>query len=347
MDATIKIWEIDTPNLKAILTGHSLEARSLVVLQNSNLVSGGRDGTIKVWNTSNFSLIRNINAIDEIWSLAVLQNGLLVSGSKNGTITIWDSDSGSLLRTIRGHASYVYSIAVLENGNLATIGQDTIIKIWNKNNGSLILSLFLKKKRELELNRDSDSGITWSLVELPRGFLASAGWSNIDIYNAANGRLARTLTGHTHWIHSLAVLSNGWLVSGSFDTSIKIWNTEAGYSIKTLWGHKSAVRSLVLLPNGYLASGSDDFTLKIWIIDNYLISTSQKTNMSDTQNLNPANCGQRPLLPSNKIVSGTRASPGDWGWKVIILSDDYPRTICSGSLINSQWVVTAANCAIE
>jgi WD40 repeat protein len=36
--------------------------------------------------------------------------------------------------------------------------------------------------------------------------------------------LIRTLTGHTSWVLSLAVLSNSNIVSGSRDNTIKIWD---------------------------------------------------------------------------------------------------------------------------
>ena len=75
------------------------------------------------------------------------------------------------------------------------------------------------------------------------------------------------------------------------------------------------------------------------------IITDQSTaNLTDIKNLNPSNCGQRPLLSSNKIVGGTQATAGDWGWQVLMLSNgDFA---CGGSLINTQWVVTAAHCAL-
>ena len=79
--------------------------------------------------------------------------------------------------------------------------------------------------------------------------------------------------------------------------------------------------------------------------DDNAVLTCSASDLTDTRNLNPPNCGQRPLNPFNKIMGGTRATPGDWGWQVLMLS--YGDFICGGSLINSQWVVTAAHCAVK
>jgi len=56
-------------------------------------------------------------------------------------------------------------------------------------------------------------------------------------------------------------------------------------------------------------------------------------------------CGKRPLITADeedKIVGGTEAKPGDWAWSCSMLYN--ARHICGGSLINEQWVITAAHC---
>ena len=71
----------------------------------------------------------------------------------------------------------------------------------------------------------------------------------------------------------------------------------------------------------------------------------------DSRSINPSNCGRRLYQfrnanssydDANKIVGGQRAMIGDWGWQIGLKS--LGRFICGGSLINSQWVVTAAHC---
>jgi len=56
-------------------------------------------------------------------------------------------------------------------------------------------------------------------------------------------------------------------------------------------------------------------------------------------------CGRRPLISAadeDKIVGGTTSLPGDWPWSCSMLYNG--RHICGGSLINEQWVVSAAHC---
>ncbi|XP_038051917.1 trypsin-like [Patiria miniata] len=60
-----------------------------------------------------------------------------------------------------------------------------------------------------------------------------------------------------------------------------------------------------------------------------------------------ADCGVQVISPSlSKIVGGDEAVPGSWPWQVMLRKKywggDYQ--FCGGTLINDQWVVTAAHC---
>eukprot|EP00079_Xenopus_tropicalis_P030317 XP_012826214.1 PREDICTED: serine protease 27-like [Xenopus tropicalis] len=69
-----------------------------------------------------------------------------------------------------------------------------------------------------------------------------------------------------------------------------------------------------------------------------LLQASVSPSVSDTTST--LSCGS-PLV-SNRIVGGTDATDGAWPWQVSL--DYHGSHICGGSLIATQWIMTAAHC---
>lgn len=72
----------------------------------------------------------------------------------------------------------------------------------------------------------------------------------------------------------------------------------------------------------------------------FLIATMVAGGMAQGLNLSPL-CGLGTANPG-KIVGGTEAARGNWGWQIALKYNG--QFTCGGSLINDQWVITAAHC---
>lgn len=291
---------INLDQLLITLTGHTEPVSCLAVLANGNLASGSYDQTIKIWNATDYSLIRTLTGhSDIVRSLALLRNGNLASCSSDNTIKIWNTNEGSQIKTIQTEfISGIYSLAVLQDDALAIGGGlfDSTIKILNASSGSLIRTLgghtliveslaVLKNGYLVSASSSSDGIKVWNAIEgsliktfnsgarpllaLDNGYLASGSSDNtIKIWNTDDGSLIKSINAAGS-VLALAVLKDGNLVgsvsAGLMYSFIKIWNINNGELIKMLIEHNSAVNALVVLKNGNLASACGDNTIKIFL----------------------------------------------------------------------------------
>jgi len=73
-----------------------------------------------------------------------------------------------------------------------------------------------------------------------------------------------------------------------------------------------------------------------------LLGVCHSQLVNDAKSVNPVGCGRRLNDFPNKIVGGYPAQTGDWGWQIGLNYNG--RHTCGGSLINSEWIITAAHC---
>lgn len=56
-----------------------------------------------------------------------------------------------------------------------------------------------------------------------------------------------------------------FLVSGSWDDTIRVWDLHTGKPIRKFTGHKAGVKQVALSSDqSFIVSASTDFTVKVW-----------------------------------------------------------------------------------
>lgn len=82
---------------------------------------------------------------------------------------------------------------------------------------------------------DQFHAVTWS----PDGRLIATGSSDccVRVWDAASGKLLRTLEGHTAAVESVSFSPDGKvLASGAHDSSVRLWDAASGKLLRTLKG---------------------------------------------------------------------------------------------------------------
>src|SRR5512145_760565 len=127
------------------------------------LASGGKDDTIKIWDTSTGYVLRtlyahssNVNAIavspdgkllasasgdrTDKRDLSTFKRGGIVGGVQDNTVKIWDVQTGQQIKVLSGHELPVGGVAFSIDGRSLTSASGDSVKVWDVSTGNEIRS---------------------------------------------------------------------------------------------------------------------------------------------------------------------------------------------------------------
>ena len=124
------------------------------------------------------------------------------------------------------------------------------------------------------------------------------------VWDAENGHLLATLTGHAGGINSAAFSPDGvHIVTAGSDNQARVWDTNDGHLVVTLNGHAGGINSAVFSPDGKrIVTASDDHFAAVWdAASGYLLFV---------------------LIGHNKEVNSAVFSPGPNALRIVTASSD-------------------------
>jgi WD40 repeat protein len=225
----------------------------------SVVVSGGADGTARLWNVGadregrSFAGHRGkVNGVALDWS-----GRWLATGGEDGVAKTWDLPTGAEIAVCKGHTGPVTCVAFSLDGKLlATGGTDKTVRLWDSASGEEIARL------------TGHASTVSALAFSPDGRrLASAGWDNIAIlWDAAEGERLLTFQGHDKIVGCLAFSRDGkHLVTGSHDHSVRTWDAGTGRELRLLTGHTGIVAGVAFSSDGkWIVSVGKDNKVRTW-----------------------------------------------------------------------------------
>ncbi|KAK2466814.1 hypothetical protein APHAL10511_001072 [Amanita phalloides] len=134
-DQTVRLWDPKTGEQKMEMRGHDNDVevvvfapivayaaiRELAGIPNTAgnkrpglyAASGARDKTIKIWDTQNGQLLKNLAGHDNwVRALAFHPSGkYLLSASDDKTIRVWELSTGRCMKTVEAHGHFIQTLA--------------------------------------------------------------------------------------------------------------------------------------------------------------------------------------------------------------------------------------------
>lgn len=274
-DRSVRLWALESGALVHALHGHAQGVMAVALTPDGALLAAAyQDHKIRLWD----SATRTLNTVlhghtDEIeavaWGAAPSDGALLLaSGDVEQKIHLWELTRGRLSQTLAGHTGWIYALAFHPHEPwLVSASGDDRVRLWHidyqNGSGSLLAQLPV------------DDVLFRAVAMHPTERVIAAGCNSGAIYlwqQTCTGewRALRTLLGHTYWVASLAFSPDGeWLVSGSYDRTLRLWHWRTGELLHVLHGHTEWVWSVAFHPQPtatqqWVASCGSDNTVRLW-----------------------------------------------------------------------------------
>jgi WD40 repeat protein len=307
-DSSIKIWDVENNfNCVNILKGHGGAVNCLIQLKDGRLASASSDNTIKIWdrdkkNNSLFTTYKCTHSLtghtQKILTLIELQEGQLVSGSMDSMIKIWDTMNNFKCTNTMSHEKGVLALIELPDKKIVSASEDHSIKVWD------FRYFYYSNTKTISAHKDAVTCLTVFQNSYTNNMISN---NNIVVCNNNKNNINSYCTptpsnNSSSYITSNISSSNTFLISGSYDKSIKIWDTKNNFKcLFTLTDHMGFILNLIILQDGNLASSSSDGLIKIWDTKNNF-NIIKNITIQSNKNLSRVKCLTQ--LKDGRLVSG-------------------------------------------
>lgn len=258
-DQTVKLWDAASGHLLRTFGGHSHWVTSISFSPDGKqIASGSWDNTVKLWEITSGKLLRTLEHNGTVFSVSFSPDGKkIVTGSRDETASVakvWEVASGRLLRVMAGFSSDITSISFSPDGQkIATAAHD--FELWNIASGQRIHTF------------NDSSGVDAVSFSPDGRTIASGGWDNtVKLWDAASGRLLKTIAGYYSAIISVCFSPDGqFIAAGGFNHSITLSDVASGQRLPAFKERiVPEVKSISFSPDSKTVAAVDDGIIKLW-----------------------------------------------------------------------------------
>jgi WD40 repeat protein len=228
-----------------VQTGHASSVDAAAVSADGKwLVTGGGDGTARLWEMASGLVVRVFRGhTDSVTSVALSPNGKwLATASHDRTVRLWDLAKGTEVRSFTGHTQTVRSVRFSPTSDwLVSAGgggsgvKTANIRMWS-----------LTGDKEVQVHSESVATIA---ISGEGKWLATGDLDDsvVRLRDMKTGEEKKVFKGHGRPIQSVAFSANGkYLVSGSADHTARLWDLDNGKEIQLFKGHAGSVNAVAI-----------------------------------------------------------------------------------------------------
>jgi WD40 repeat protein len=244
-----------------IFQGHQSSVQTLAYTPDGNtLVSGGDDGTVRVWDAQSVRLVKTLGPCEQaVQSVAVSPDGRVVlAGGFDKEPRLWGLETGEIItHSLRRVRIGITVVAFSPDGERMAVGAD----------GAPVLQVQQWETGE-EWHPQQDPGMTrvWSLAFSPDNTILALGFGQgrVSMMELATG-LERFSLPHRAGVNAVSFSPDGTTLATLAGSEVRLWEVGTGAQRRSLPEHDDRAWCLAFTPDGrFLATGAWDSTVRLW-----------------------------------------------------------------------------------
>ncbi|NER14375.1 hypothetical protein GWK08_13055 [Leptobacterium flavescens] len=260
-DKCIRVWDVNSGYLKQKIQQHENSILCIDKIDENHIISGARDGTIKIWKRVNnkFELDKTITTeAHTVLDLLKIDEKTFVCTTSNFDIQLY-STKGELIYKLVGHKDWVWKVIRIDENTLISCSQDGSLKMWDLMAYKEIATLNENKSpltSVLNIDDKIYAGDQYGVLNIWQ-FDKKGKWSYIQSYKV-----------HDDVIRDLLCIENSKLITASEDNKIRVWSLH-NMELLNEFKHQDFVQSIVYdKKNKVVISGSYEGKMQEWKIEN-------------------------------------------------------------------------------
>jgi WD40 repeat protein len=258
------------------LTGHSAPVNAFDINGRGDLVAtASDDGTARLWDVSTARTTAVLTGhTGPVLCVAFSGDGRVVAtGGADHTARLWNAVTGSLIAVLTGHTGPVYHVVFSpDSSRLVTTSDDHTAQVWNTATGHLVTTLTGFTGAPFQAVFGGFDTVSGDISTEDDFVTTGSDGSTARVFDAIDGHLVRTLSGHTGTVKAASFTDDGaTIVTASLDHTLRLWDVATGAPIATLTGSTEELDAIAISPdNDYLAAGGLGPAVLIFNISGYL-----------------------------------------------------------------------------
>ncbi|KAG1785862.1 uncharacterized protein HD556DRAFT_1450301 [Suillus plorans] len=286
-----------------LFEGHEERISAVAVFPDKRrMITGSYDTTLRLWDLKTGVVLKKMEGHrNRVWSLAVSRDGqLIASGDSGGEVIVWHGETGESLTKIEAYSNYIDSLDFSPDGTVLATGafREKMTKLWNTKTWQLqgetiecdcvrcvryspsgeLLAIATyediqiynsgtrKRVKSFKAHKSSNLSLAWT----PDGTRLLTGGNNSDPTirewdTKTWKQVGDPWTGHTDFIHAIAIHPAGTLVSSaSRDNDVRLWQLSDRRTVAIFKRSSYPVCDTFSVDGNHIFSGGDDKMISEW-----------------------------------------------------------------------------------